>query len=372
MQDYHRYTTSDFISDPFFRSWVLDHEPNARVFWEEWIQSNKYQSEEIEEARAVLLTLQEKKLLTDDKEVERQIQLTLNRIKDKSENNIEVTSRPIYLLTYMRWAAGIVLAFGLGWSFFQYMQSVPEPGITKINILKESTDGSLMKYNNTLLPLAITLDDNSTVVLQPKSELRYPDKFTGAKRIVSLKGEAFFQVTKNANKPFIVLTEELVTEVLGTSFTVRSFEKDKSASVSVKTGRVSVHTKLEELSIKKSDSKEVAGVILTPNQQAVFKKDLAHLVKTVVTNPIRIPETPAPVLAFDEAPVKQVFETLEKEYGIEILFNSETLSACFLTANLSGLTLYEQMDLICKVIKARYEIIDAQIIIHSSGCNTAG
>jgi len=371
MQDYHSYTTSDFISDPFFRSWVLDHQPNAIQFWEEWLHTNKHQSEEIDEARAMLLTLQEKELLTDSTEVDRQIQLTLSRIRENTGQNDQVSFR-LNKWPYLSWAAGIILAIGIGWSFFRYMKPSLESGVSEMETVMNSGGDHLVKYNNTSSALTIRLDDNSTVVLQPKSELRYPEKFTAAKREVSLKGEAFFQVTKNAKKPFIVLTKELVTEVLGTSFTVRSFEKDKSASVSVKTGRVSVHTKQEEQSVIRSDAQASSGVILTPNQQVVFKKDLLHLVKTVVTNPIRLPETPAPVLLFDEAPVKQVFQTLEKEYGIEIIYNSETLSACFLTANLSGLSLYEQMDLICKIIKAKYEIVDAQIIIHSTGCNAAG
>jgi hypothetical protein len=71
---------------------------------------------------------------------------------------------------------------------------------------------------------------------------------------------------------------------------------------------------------------------------------------------------------FDAAPAHQVFESLEKAYGIEVLFDEELLKNCSLTLNLSEENLYQKLEVICKVLGARYKVIDGQVIIYSNGC----
>jgi hypothetical protein len=109
-------------------------------------------------------------------------------------------------------------------------------------------------------------------------------------------------------------------------------------------------------------------VVLKPNQRVLFDKEESRLVKVIVDAPLRVGEIPAAALVFDETPVRKVFQTLEKEYGIELFFDEEVLSDCQLTANLSGLPMYEQLDLICRIIHAKYEVADGQVIIHGEGC----
>ena len=204
------------------------------------------------------------------------------------------------------------------------------------------------------------------VTLAPGSELIFPEKFESESREVHLKGEAFFRISHNPDRPFLVKTRELVTKVLGTSFTVRSFERDPDASVSVRTGRVSVYSKKEEQGAESVD--KIIGMVLKPNQRALFNKQESRLVKMIVDAPVSVNEIPEASLVFDEAPVRNVFKTLEKVYGIELFFSEERLSGCQLTANLSGLPMYEQLDLICRIIHARYEVVDGQVVIHGEGC----
>jgi hypothetical protein len=71
---------------------------------------------------------------------------------------------------------------------------------------------------------------------------------------------------------------------------------------------------------------------------------------------------------FDEVSVNQIFEVIEKRYGIKLIFNEELLSKCIITTKLRDESLYDQLDLICSIIGGTYKEVDAQIVIESKGC----
>jgi len=361
--NYRHYTATDFVTDPLFRSWILDLDSAAAVFWENWMTENPDRREELDEARALLYALAERPLQVSAQELDDRVQDMLVRAAGPAPQ-VRPRVRPAFYL-YFGIAASICLLAGLGWLGYRFVERKPgSPGETAG--IGYSAERNIVRFNTTAKPVTILLEDSSRVTLAPESELTYPMKFAREKREVHLKGEAFFQISHNASRPFLVKTNELVTRVLGTSFTVRSFEKDAKASVSVRTGRVSVYAKEDEPGTRSPD--KVMGVILKPNQQVLFDKRESRLVKVIVEEPVRLSEMPAASLVFDEAPVGNVFKTLEREYGIELFFNEERLSDCQLTANLSGLPMYEQLDLICRIIHARYEVVDGQVIIHGEGC----
>jgi ferric-dicitrate binding protein FerR (iron transport regulator) len=87
-----------------------------------------------------------------------------------------------------------------------------------------------------------TLEDGSVVYLSARTSLQYPDRFTDDKREVSLQGNAFFDIIRNPDKPFIIGTKQVVIEVLGTSFNVKSPD-DAAFSLSVRHGEVRVTSK---------------------------------------------------------------------------------------------------------------------------------
>jgi transmembrane sensor len=85
----------------------------------------------------------------------------------------------------------------------------------------------------------VTLPDGSKVWINKGSKLEYPAAFTGDKREVSLSGEAFFEVTKDPSKPFIIKGSKTEVRVLGTSFVYRSFSEEESDILIVSSGKVS-------------------------------------------------------------------------------------------------------------------------------------
>jgi len=108
----------------------------------------------------------------------------------------------------------------------------------------------------------VQMPDGTLVSLEQGSTLDYPDRFSGNTREIYLKGEAFFEVTKDAARPFIVHTELLKTTVLGTSFNVEAYPEGNEARVVVVTGKVKVEVIAE--------GKEQQEVVVTPNQRAVY------------------------------------------------------------------------------------------------------
>ena len=87
----------------------------------------------------------------------------------------------------------------------------------------------------------LTLADGTQVWMNAESRLEFPDRFNGNTREVRLKGEAYFEVKKDAKRPFVVHTDYLTTRVLGTAFNVRAYSR-RDASVTLVSGRVQVNS----------------------------------------------------------------------------------------------------------------------------------
>jgi transmembrane sensor len=230
-----------------------------------------------------------------------------------------------------------------------------------------TTDGSQIHIvNNKKLEQEIVLDDGSVVLLKPLSELRFDKKFPAGKREVHLAGEAFFKVSRDPLRPFMVYSNEVVTKVLGTSFNIKAYKNDEEVTVAVKTGKVSVYTTTGE---QISETSGNDAVILTPNQQIVYNRQKELVSKQLVENPEIILDKPTLFnMRYDGTPVTRIFEVLEENYGVHIEFDEKTLSGCVLTTSMSDEGLYERIQVICKAINAEYTITDAVITIQSRGC----
>ena len=215
-------------------------------------------------------------------------------------------------------------------------------------------------------PETITLNDGTTVSLQPNSTITFSEKFGDHNRIVYLKGEGFFKVKRDTTSPFYVYAGNLVTEVLGTSFTVKSYEKEKVSEVIVVSGKVMVYNAANTEGVLK---KEIKPTILTPNQKVVFEKITQQIKPLVVEKPLVLNPPKSPTsFEFEETPLFEVLKKLENAYGLEILPNAN-LKDCIFNGDLNGLELYAQLDFICKVTNAQYEKQETKIIVKGEGCH---
>ena len=111
-------------------------------------------------------------------------------------------------------------------------------------------------------------------------------------------------------------------------------------------------------------------MVLTPNQQGIFEKDVETLTRTLVEKPvILLTSQELEHFSFRDTPIEQIFSALEKAYGVHIIYDKELMSACRLTTSLTNENLFEKLNIICGGIEATYKVVDAQVIITSNGCN---
>lgn len=228
------------------------------------------------------------------------------------------------------------------------------------------SNGSVHFTNLESVSQKVSLRDGSSVILEPGSSITYPSDFDADKRVVYLSGEGFFDVSRDVSRPFIVYSNEIITKVLGTSFSIKAYDSGKEIIVSVKTGTVSVSPNPQK---QKNRVPDLRNVILTPNQQVIFNRDTEIVSKQLVPQPAIVKEkTDLFTMQFDGKPVTEIFDILESSYGIAIQYDADVLRGCVLTTKMSEEGFYERINIICKAINAEYSTTDAVIHINSRGC----
>ena len=367
--NYAQFSITDFVCDDFFLNYHLSPTETNTCFWNEWLQQNPAKRSEWEQAEqlleAVRLGLSDyaRTYLTPEAEAHllERIQITIALMGDHQTPIVPIWRRTWVLRSAA--AACVLLISGI-WYFNQSPPSIYQQEVAAI---KESV---IEKNNEGDKPIAVILPDGSEVVLTPKSRVAYPINFIGDSRTVYLSGEAIFSVVKDFKKPFYVHANEIVTKVLGTKFVVRAFEKDKDVIVSVQSGQVSVYKPIKKGKAV-PDNEKTRGVLLLPNQQAVFERLTEQFKKSLVSQPtlIEIPGLEAISFEFNETPVIEVFQRIKKAYGIDIVFNTEVLKGCEVTASLNGETLFEKLDVLTQTINGSYEMVDGQIVVTTKGCH---
>ncbi len=210
----------------------------------------------------------------------------------------------------------------------------------------------------------IMLSDSTIVLLKQNSHLVYENSFNQERREVFLHGEAFFQVKRDEMKPFIVHTGNLITEVLGTSFRVKENKDSNTTEVSVTSGKVSVYTDNPQGKSRKN------GFILTANQQVSYSKATHYITAGIVEEPVVHiqDDVQLPSLDFRSVPLQEVLQALTQYYGIEFVIADPRVKECGINADLTGLSMFTQLELICKSIDATYERRGTVVFINGEGC----
>ncbi|MBC8988109.1 FecR domain-containing protein [Pedobacter sp. N36a] len=200
----------------------------------------------------------------------------------------------------------------------------------------------------------VTLTDGTIVYMGAGSTLEYPEQFKDSIRGVSLKGEAFFDVAKNPRQPFIIQTENIRTQVLGTSFKVNAIS-GKPFQVQVATGKVRVDR------INEGQREELA--ILTPGQQLSLKtlNDQAVSSEAAVAD---IQGWKNSRLVFKDQTIQEISEQLERAYDVRFTIKSPKKAAAVVTVTLQdNIPLNETLRVLSAGAHFKYQIQGKNIII---------
>jgi ferric-dicitrate binding protein FerR (iron transport regulator) len=361
----------DLVFSRSFRNWVLNRESSETGFWENWIARNPDKAELVRYAKAVIYALHLNTATLSEEVIDDEVRKALLRLKE-APRYIPLDGpdgqpgrgwargpRPRRFMV----AATLFLAIALAGFLFYRTGIHPHRDGLQSFLAGHKSDPVPQQAVDALTDQTISLPDGSVVRLTKGSRLYYSAKLAGGSREVFLEGEAWFEIKKNAPRPFYVYTGQVITKVLGTGFIVRSLSSDSVTTVTVRTGKVSVYREDDYFS-PSAEKGEPAGIILIPNQQVVYDREKDRLYKTLAASPERLAETPDTPLVFQGTPVNQVFGRLQQWYGIPIVFDEEAVSSCSLNATMGEKdSFYERLNMICKAIGASYEDIDGTIVV---------
>jgi hypothetical protein len=172
---------------------------------------------------------------------------------------------------------------------------------------------SEIKYNKVEIPRGgeyqIVLGDGTRVYLNAQTELRFPESFASSEqRLVYLSGEAYFEVTKNPSKPFVVQCKDYAVKVLGTSFNVNSYEGDETSKTTLATGKVEIDM----------DGKQT---ILNPGQQAIIKNGEVNVKEVDVEYTTWMFDN----FRFQSESIQEIMTKLSRWYAIDVFYMNESV-----------------------------------------------
>jgi ferric-dicitrate binding protein FerR (iron transport regulator) len=248
-------------------------------------------------------------------------------------------------------AASVALLIGLGY-WFTKKESLTVERISVADIIKTSGEKHVTHFD---------LPDGSRVWLNKNSKLAFPKAFEGNQRVVKLEGEAFFEVVPNPAKPFIVKSNKLSTQVLGTSFNVSAYKDDANASVSVATGKVEVSKEIKAgLPIRITQ--------LTPQQKLVIDTEKDETYIDIVST-YDIGAWRKDQLVFANNTYAEVIGTLEASYNVKIFLKNKSLSNCRVMASFNeGTTLNDILKLLSISNSFHYTIEGNQVTVLGGVC----
>ncbi len=345
-----KYHLSDFMEDDSFRKWALEVPSAEFDHWEKYFAGFPDLQKNMLEARQLILDLKDVQAIPADEELEEKIWRSIQRKKTLFRT-----------FSTKRIAASAAIVMGALLGYYVYLK---QPFARTPPWL---FSGEIVVMNTSQQGKTVFLNDGTKVRLSPGSNLHYGESFNQIDRTVILEGEAFFEVAKDPEKPFLVISNGLVTRVLGTSFVVSS--NDREVTVTVKTGRVEVLSQENYDRLKETEARLSTAMVLKANQKAVFSKREASLTRSLVEEPLIVNPSARPAtLSFDNTPAAEVFERLANAYSIEIIYDRDTFSQCRLTVSLEDEQLFEKLEVICKTFNAEYRLSDAKILIEGKGC----
>lgn len=195
----------------------------------------------------------------------------------------------------------------------------------------------------------IVLADGTKVYLNAVSSIKYPTQFNGDKRLVELDGEAYFEVAKNKNKPFIVKSDNQSIEVLGTHFNVHAYANEAVVKTTLLEGSVAV-------SFKNQKS------ILKPGQQSNVSDNFTKI-------KIREVDTDEAIawkngrFKFDNADLKTVMRQLERWYGIKVEYRGDVSDVRFSGGTFMNKNLSEVLKVL-ELSNIKFKVEGRTIIVY--------
>ena len=259
-----------------------------------WLKESDKNLHSYSEFRDVWFASQSNSSVHSD--MEKALKRLEKRIKGKeSEKKINIVS-PYNFYKTARVAAFFALLFIIGITFYHIGRNVTKKDILILNHLITDS-GSKRRF---------VLPDSTIVWLNSNSKLEYPTTFSESSREISLEGEAYFEVARDEDRPFVVRTENLTVKVLGTEFNINAHSSEKVQTVLVK-GRVEAETAGRQ------------KVVLQPGELAESGRSQIRVSKVNVRKYTAWREG---MFYFEEATLEEILQELCDWYYVQVVFTN--------------------------------------------------
>jgi transmembrane sensor len=232
-----------------------------------------------------------------------------NEIRESIHTRLKSQRRISHTTHIWRWAAAISILVVVSAIFFYDRFAADEDLSGEVALSEQTKRGQKS---------VLQLPDGTTVHLNSKTTLEFPKSFNGEARDVTLEGEAFFDVVKDASKPFIVRTKHASIAVLGTSFNIEAREK-KTTAVTLVEGKVRVSSADQQASLE-------------PGQQAVVSLE-ANRITTQTVDPQQFIAWKDNVLFFNRTSLADAARKIEDWYDVDVTISSGEIQNCLITGS---------------------------------------
>lgn len=220
------------------------------------------------------------------------------------EKRLNSHRRRLTIVRSLAAAAAVVLLCVSVWTAYLYWKPV---SIETVSTLAETR--------------VVLLPDGTSVTLNHFSSLSYPERFKSDNREVKLNGEAYFEVTKDKKHPFIVQTEVIDVQVLGTHFNVDAYRNNPDVRTTLLTGSVAV-----------SNKNNSERMILKPNEVAIYNKVEQKLTRRILENAKNEISWRNGEFIFDNMPLQDIARELSNSFGTTIHVADSALQNYRITA----------------------------------------
>ena len=305
---------------------------------EAWIKSSDENAEQYDQLEKVWRSIESRPLNVD---IDQAWQKVSMRIAAEEFVQGEPVVRTLERPNFRWYAAAVILALVGMFTFFQYLFRNDEVQLASKDIKLEET-----------------LNDGSVVTLNAGSKLSYSKIFKGEQREVKLEGEAFFDVAKDPDKPFVINTERAEIKVLGTSFNVEAMV-NSDVRVHVVSGSV-------QLSVPGSTADSLK-VVLEPGTTGVIAlSGRVYKEKPMINDALFWMDKR---LEFDKTPLPEVFQVLERNYRVEFTTVDPDLKKCLLTARFREDSVKNILSVIEATFDVQFELGENEVRIKSDNQN---
>lgn len=361
--NYDQYKIEDFLLDEQFKKWILNPEKEDNVYWENFLAKNPRKSQELLEAREILLNLSMNEYKLSSEEASE----LWDRIEKKTET-IEgdpAESKVIPINSYSILKKQEKNRHNYSWlrvAVISAILIISAVGLLMIkeHPLKESAKVvQQMTENKTDLGVKaqVALSDGTQVILNSGSKLRYFRNFSATSRDVYLEGEAYFNVAKDSERPFNVYTGDVVTTAIGTAFNINNYsDNDNSISISLVEGKVMV--KLLD-SLKKASGE---SYFLTPGESVNYNPGERNM----FISKFDLKEKTSwkdGVLYFSNASEEEVYKRIERWYGVKIEKQNATPKAWSYSAEFKDQGLHQVLTSLSFTMNFDYKVNNSTIVI---------